>query len=78
MNVVGAYEAKTHLSELLARASAGEEFAIAKNGRVLARLMPANPSAATALGAIDALFDARRGIELQGDLREFIEEGRRA
>jgi prevent-host-death family protein len=34
------YEAKTHLSELLARAAKGEEFVIAKSGCPLAKLVP--------------------------------------
>lgn len=34
------YEAKTHLSELVDRASAGEVIVIAKSGRPLARLGP--------------------------------------
>jgi prevent-host-death family protein len=38
--MVGAFEAKTHLSELLARVEAGESIAIAKHGRPIARLVP--------------------------------------
>ena len=34
------YEAKTHLSKLVARAAAGESIIIAKAGRPVARLMP--------------------------------------
>ena len=34
------YEAKTHLSELVDRASRGEEIVIAKNGVPMARLAP--------------------------------------
>lgn len=34
------YEAKTHLSELVERAAAGEEIVIAKAGRPKARLVP--------------------------------------
>jgi prevent-host-death family protein len=37
---VNLYEAKTHLSELVERAAAGEEIVIAKAGRPRARLMP--------------------------------------
>ena len=40
MDKVGSYEAKTHLPELLRRASAGERIAIAKHGNVLALLVP--------------------------------------
>jgi len=34
------YEAKTHFSALVARAKAGEEIVITKNGEVQARLVP--------------------------------------
>ncbi|MGE0554366.1 MAG: type II toxin-antitoxin system Phd/YefM family antitoxin [Gemmatimonadales bacterium] len=34
------YEAKTHLSDLVERAAAGEEIVIAKAGKPLARLVP--------------------------------------
>lgn len=37
---VNVYEAKTHLSQLLDRAAAGEEILIARAGRPVARLMP--------------------------------------
>jgi len=37
---VGAFEAKTHLSKLLARVEAGEQVTITKHGRPIARLVP--------------------------------------
>lgn len=37
---INLYDAKTHLSELVDRASAGEEIVIAKNGKPMARLVP--------------------------------------
>jgi prevent-host-death family protein len=36
---VNVYEAKTHLSQLLDRAAAGEEIIIARSGRPIARLV---------------------------------------
>jgi prevent-host-death family protein len=39
MAVVNIHEAKTHLSRLVARASAGEEVVIAKAGRPVAKLV---------------------------------------
>ena len=38
--MVNIHEAKTHLSRLLERVSAGEEIVIAKAGRPVARLVP--------------------------------------
>ena len=40
MSVVNVHEAKTQLSRLLARAEAGEEVVIARNGTPIARLVP--------------------------------------
>ena len=40
---VNIYEAKTRLSELVDRASGGEEIIIAKAGRPVARLVPLEP-----------------------------------
>jgi prevent-host-death family protein len=37
---VNVYQAKTHLSQLLDRAAAGEEIVIARAGRPVARLVP--------------------------------------
>jgi prevent-host-death family protein len=37
---VGAYEAKTKFSELIARAEKGESFTVTKNGRPVARITP--------------------------------------
>ncbi len=40
MRKVNIYEAKTHLSQLVEAAAAGEEIVIAKAGKPLARLVP--------------------------------------
>ena len=41
MATVNVHEAKTHLSRLLARVEEGEEVVIARNGKPVARLVPA-------------------------------------
>jgi prevent-host-death family protein len=43
---VNVYEAKTHLSQLLDRAAAGEEIIIARSGRPIARLVALAESSA--------------------------------
>ncbi|MEE8366991.1 MAG: type II toxin-antitoxin system prevent-host-death family antitoxin [Thermoanaerobaculia bacterium] len=40
METIGAFDAKTRLSELLSRAAQGESFLITKHGRPVARLIP--------------------------------------
>lgn len=42
MIIVGAFEAKTHLSSLLERVAQGEEIIITRHGKPLARLVPVN------------------------------------
>lgn len=44
MKPVNLYDAKTHLSELVDRAAAGEEIIIAKAGQPMARLVPLRTS----------------------------------
>ena len=41
MEIVGSFEAKTHLPQLLQRVAQGEEFTITKHGKPVARLVPA-------------------------------------
>lgn len=43
---VNVYEAKTHLSQLLAQAEAGEDIVIARQGRPVVRLVPVGRRAA--------------------------------
>lgn len=50
MNTVNIYDAKTHLSELVQRAAAGEEIVIARNGKPAARLVALAAPAARRLG----------------------------
>jgi prevent-host-death family protein len=78
MPEVGAYEAKTHLSELLERVSKGERIVITKHGTPVAVLAPiSDRELRPTLEVIADLRDFREGHTL-GDhsLREMIEEGR--
>jgi prevent-host-death family protein len=47
---VGVHEAKTNLSKLLERVSAGEEIAITRRGEEVARLVPVRRSGVRRLG----------------------------
>ena len=80
---VGAYEAKTHLPQLLDRVESGETITITRHGKAVAKLVPAS--------GLDAKPDVRKVIEEmrrfqreQGPtlgegltIRDMIEEGRR-
>ena len=77
---VGAYEAKTHLSELLERAEAGEETTITKHGSPVARLVPVKKEASQEerVAAIERIQKLASGLSLRGlKVKDLISEGRR-
>lgn len=53
MQTINIHEAKTHLSKLLVRVSAGEEIIIAKAGKPLARLVAWNEPVLTRRPGLD-------------------------
>jgi len=79
MKTVGAYEAKTHLAQLLELVAQGEKITITRHGVPVAILQPANPSKNVPVReTIEQLKQFRNGHRLDGlSLRELIEEGRR-
>ena len=79
-NRVGAYEAKTHLSELLEKVEAGEEITITKHGAPIARLVPVEKdvSPEERLAAIERIQKLAIGLSLGGlKVRDLLREGRR-
>jgi prevent-host-death family protein len=79
METVGAYEAKTHLTQLLERVAKGEKITITKHGVPVATLQPADAAKRTPVrDIIDQLKRFRSGNRLDGlSIRAMIEEGRR-
>jgi prevent-host-death family protein len=79
-HAVGAYEAKTRLSQLLQRVAAGEEITITRHGHPVARLVPPLP-----VRSVESRKEAIRkmrelaGRNRLGDLRiqDLIAEGRK-
>jgi prevent-host-death family protein len=70
MITVSVHEAKTHLSRLLERVSAGEEVIIAKRGTPYARLCPLEPRPARRPGLLvgkvdDSFFEPLPEDELE-------------
>ncbi len=78
MKKVGAYEAKTHLAQLLDRVAKGEKITITRHGVPVAVLQPADSSRKRPVReTIAGLKEFRRGNRLEGlSLREMIEQGR--
>jgi prevent-host-death family protein len=80
MTTIGAYDAKTHLPQLLERVARGESFLITKHGQPVAQLSPPPVEGpADAREAMQRIKELRKGITLGPDLslRNLIEEGRR-
>jgi prevent-host-death family protein len=78
-NSVGAYQAKSHFSELLERVEKGEEVTITKHGRPVARLVPIRRESTIEerRAAMDRWINAPDRPTLGGlKLRDLIEEGR--
>ena len=79
-NIVGAYQAKTHLSELLEKVEAGEEITITKHGLPVARLVPVKNEAGPQerAAAIQRIQKLATGLSLGGlRVKDLIREGRR-
>jgi len=79
-NTVGAYQAKTHLSELLEKVEAGEEITITKHGAPVAKLVPVKKSATPQqrVAAIRRIHKLAADLSLGGlKIKDLIREGRR-
>jgi len=79
-NTVGAYEAKTHLSELLEKVAAGQEITITRHGASVAKLVPVTKKATPEerVAAIERIQKLASGLSLRGlKVRDLINEGRR-
>jgi prevent-host-death family protein len=78
MDIVGAFEAKTHLAALLERVERGEEFTITRHGKPVARLVPVGRRDPTLIrAAIQRMKEIAATQTLGGDWREFRDAGRK-
>ncbi|MBL9048074.1 MAG: type II toxin-antitoxin system Phd/YefM family antitoxin [Tabrizicola sp.] len=78
MREIGAFEAKTHLSELLAEVEAGETVTITRRGKPVAQLVPIAEAVPDRLAAIARLQQLGKGLRLGvEDILSARDEGRR-
>ena len=79
-NTVGAYDAKTHFSELLERVEGGEEVTITRHGSPVARMVPVRRKTTRAQrrATIEAMRKLAKGNSLGGlRIKDLIAQGRR-
>jgi prevent-host-death family protein len=70
MAQIGMHEAKTKLSQLVARAEAGEEIVIARSGKPVARLVPV-----ASTSSLEAVRGAWRGrVRIADDFDELPDD----
>jgi prevent-host-death family protein len=84
MDTIGAYEAKTHLPQLLERVAKGETITITKHGVPVAVLSPPKrQQRMTTEETLQAFRDLRERIAARGEffttqeITEMIDEGRK-
>jgi prevent-host-death family protein len=75
---IGAYEAKTHFSQLLERVENGERITITKHGRPVAVLVPPEARRTRPVAEVIAeIRELRKGVRLNGlKIKDMIREGR--
>lgn len=84
---IGLFEAKTHLSELIARAERGEETIVTRHNKPVARIVPISKvspelvrqrlQAIAGMQAIGREMAARGGPITDNEIVEWVREGRR-
>jgi prevent-host-death family protein len=83
MHVVGAFEAKNKLSQLLDLVEQGEEVTITRHGKEIARLVPAQPahSREAAQAAVRRMRERAEQLKLGrfdwSEWKSYRDEGRR-
>jgi prevent-host-death family protein len=79
MRTIGLFEAKQKLSELIERASEGEQIGITKRGKLTAMIVPARPekSPAEVFAGIEAIRERAKPLVKGMTVKDLIKEGRR-
>jgi prevent-host-death family protein len=78
---IGAFEAKTHFSQIIQEVEGGADFIITKRGKPVAKIIPFQPEQEmTREEVLEKFREFRklyRGKPGDDNIRELIEEGRR-
>jgi len=77
-NTVSAFDAKTHLSQLLHEVEKGRAITITRRGRPVARLVPTTEeNVASVNDILTELSTIRKRVKGSCDIKELINEGRK-
>jgi prevent-host-death family protein len=78
---IGAFEAKTHFSQIIQEVEGGSDFVITRRGKPVAKIIPfQQEKEMTYKDAVEKFWEFRklyRGEPGDDNIRELIEEGRR-
>ena len=77
---ISVYEAKTHLSRLIADVAAGAEVTITRHGQPVARLVPATDTTDARAAAVERLRALKRELGVQAtpeEIRSWIDDGKK-
>ena len=79
MEMIGAYDAKTHLAKLLERVERGEHLTITRHGKPVAQLIPVTSDRQHAQQAATRIVERRRHLKRAplAELMAGIHEGHR-
>ncbi len=80
MKNIGAFQAKTHFSEILAEVSAGEEFIVTLRGKKVAKVIPFSEEAkeSSPQASIRSIRELRKGLRRgKLNLKKLRAEGRK-
>ena len=76
MKIVGSFEAKTHLPEILKQVESGETVIVTRHGRPIAKISPLTKAPGSAGEVLRKMRELRLNIEADA-IREMRDEGRR-
>jgi len=78
-NIIGAFDAKTHLSKLLEEVQNGSEITITKRGKPIARLVPyrEEKKKMSKREILESFDKIRESVKGEVNIKSYIAEGRK-
>ena len=77
-NVIGAFDAKTHLGQILENVQKGDEVTITKRGKPVARIIPYREKISMSnKDVLNEFSNIRNSIKGKVNIKDYINEGRK-